>query len=69
MSATLEISLYIGLLKTRYDVWDEVKITLNNGKTVEGTILPMESTRYFLVNTAKGVETVYPEDIKDCKEV
>ena len=69
MGATLEICLYVGFLKTRFEVWDEVKITLKDGRTVEGTILPMESTRNFEVNTEKGVVTVYPEDIKDCVEV
>ena len=66
MGATLEISLFVGFLKTRFDTWDEVKITLKNGKTVEGTILPMENTRCFEVNTKNGVVQVYPEDIKDC---
>ena len=69
MSATLEICLYVGMLKSRFDTWDEVKITLSDGRTVEGTILPMESTRYLEVNTKTGVVPVYPEDIKDCVEV
>ena len=65
MSAELEICLYVGMLKTRFEVWDDVKITLKDGRKVEGTILPIESTRYFEVNTEKGVVPVYPEDIKD----
>ena len=69
MCAKLEICLYVGMLQTRFEVWDEVKITLKDGKIVEGTILPMESTRYFEVNTGKGVVLVYPGDIKDCVEV
>lgn len=69
MSAKLEICLYVGMLQTRFDTWDDVKITLKDGKTVEGTILPIESTRCFEVNTEKGVVLVYPEDIKDCIEV
>ena len=69
MSAKLEICLYVGFFKTRFDTWDDVKITLKDGRIVEGTILPMECTRYFEVNTEKGVVLVYPGDIKDCVEV
>lgn len=69
MSAKLEICLYVGILKTRFEEWDTVRITLKNGRVVEGTILPIKSTRYFEVNTEKGVVPVYPEDIKECTEV
>lgn len=65
MSAKLEISLYIGILQTRFDAYDEVKLKLKNGKTVKGTLLPMENTRYCHINTEKGVQTIYPEDIED----
>lgn len=65
MSAKLEICLYVGLLQTRFDAFDEVELKLKNGSTVKGTLLPMESTRYFEVNTEKGVRVVYPEDVED----
>ena len=65
MSAKLEISLYIGILQTRFDAYDEVKLKLKNGKIVKGTLLPMENIRYCHINTEKGVQTIYPEDIED----
>lgn len=69
MSAKLEICLYVGILKTRFEEYDEVRITLKNGRVVEGTILPIKSISYFEVNTEKGVIPVCPENIKDCIEV
>lgn len=38
MSASIEESLYIGILKTRFDLFDDVKLRLKSGEIVEGEI-------------------------------
>ena len=65
LSASLEISLYIGLLKTRFDEFDDVKLKLKDGTIVEGTIEPFESTNHFTLDTKEGRRMIYPEDIED----
>ena len=65
MGAKLEIVLCIGILKTRFEDYDEIKLKLKNGTIIEGVILPMKSTKYLELNTEKGVQVIYPEDIED----
>ena len=42
MAATIEKSLYIGILKTRFDVYDNVKLRLKSGEIVEGEIIELQ---------------------------
>jgi hypothetical protein len=42
MSATIEKSLYIGFLKTRFDMFDRVTLILEDGKEVSGEIVDLE---------------------------
>lgn len=65
MSASLEISLCVGFLKTRFDEFDDVKLKLKDGTIVEGTIEPFESTDYFTLDTKEGRRLIYPENIED----
>ena len=64
MSASLEISLYIGELKTRFDEFDEIELELKNGKIVKGIIQPFEDTDCFYLNTENGMYCIRPSDIK-----
>ena len=64
MSASLEISLYIGELKTRFDKFDEIELELKNGKIVKGIIQPFEDTDCFYLNTENGMCCIRPSDIK-----
>ena len=68
MSASLEISLCIGILQTRFDAFDDVKLKLKDGTIVEGTIEPFVSTEYFTLDTKEGRRLIYPEDIEDYVE-
>ena len=65
MSAKLEISLYIGILQTRFDAFDDVTLKLKDGTIVKGTIEPIESTEYFTLDTKEGRRIIYPDDIED----
>lgn len=65
MGACLEISLCIGILKTRFDDFDEIKLKLKNGSIVEGVIQPMESLDYFYLETENGIQKIRPEEIED----
>ena len=38
MGASIEKSLYIGFIKTRFDLFDDVKLRLKTGEVVEGEI-------------------------------
>jgi hypothetical protein len=42
MSASIEKSLYIGFLKTRFDMFDQVTLILEDCKEVSGEIIDLE---------------------------
>lgn len=64
MSACLETSLYIGVTKTRFDLFDEVKLKLKNGKVIKGTITEFESIDRFYLETEEGTYCINPDDIE-----
>lgn len=65
MSASIEKSLYIGILKTRFDLWDEVKLKLKSGEVVQGTIEGFEGNRIVQIDTADGFKEIKVDDIED----
>lgn len=65
MSATIERSLYVGILKTRYDIFDDVTITLKNGQKLKGTIRNLGDDNVYL-STDNGDYIININDIEDC---
>lgn len=67
MSASIEKSLYIGILKTRFDLFDDVKLRLKNGEIVEGTIEGFDGCSIVqMEETDKGWREIHVDDIVDC---
>lgn len=64
MSATIERSLYIGITKTRFDIYDDVKLKLTLGDTVQGTIIDMDDESIVL-DTKQGRVTILCNEIED----
>lgn len=65
MAATIEKSLYIGILKTRFDVYDNVKLRLKSGEIVEGEIIELGDTVVCLELKNGKCSTIFVDDIKD----
>lgn len=65
MSASIEKSLYIGILKTRFDLWDDIKIRLKSGEIVNGTIEGFEGNRIVQLETENGWKEIHVDDIDD----
>jgi sRNA-binding regulator protein Hfq len=66
MSVTIERSLYVGILKTRYDIFDDVTITLKNGQKLKGTIRDLGEDEVYLSTDDKDyLINVY--NIEDCE--
>lgn len=63
MSASIEKSLYIGILKTRFDIWDEVRLKLKTGEIVEGEIQGFIDNHTVQLDTEKGWREVLVSDI------
>ena len=64
MSASIEKSLYIGILKTRFDLWDEVKLKLKSGEVVQGTIEGFEGNKIVQIDTGDGWREIHVDDIE-----
>ncbi len=65
MSATIERSLYIGILKTKFDLFDDVKLKLNNGKIISGQIVDIDENTVTLENVDGNHFDIFVEDIED----
>ncbi len=65
MSATIERSLYIGILKTKFDLFDDVKLKLNNGKIISGQIVDIDENTVTLENVDGNHLDVFVDDIED----
>lgn len=64
MGANIEKSLYIGILKTRFDLFDDVKLKLKTGEIVEGTIEGFESCSVVQMETENGWREIHVDDIE-----
>lgn len=65
MSASIEKSLYIGILKTRFDLFDDVKLRLRTGEVIEGTIEGFEGCSVVQLETENGWREIHVNDIED----
>jgi ribosome maturation factor RimP len=65
MSATIERSLYVGILKSRYDIFDDVTITLKSGEKIKGTIEDIDDN-YVYIGTENDQLQINVNDIEDC---
>lgn len=63
MSASIEKSLYIGILKTRFDLFDDIKIRLKSGEIVQGTIEGFEGNCIVQLETENGWKEIHVDDI------
>lgn len=64
MSATIERSLYIGILKSRFDIFDQINLILRNGDNVKGIITEIEDN-YVVIEAEEASKTIYVRDIED----
>ena len=65
MSASIEKSLCIGITKTRFDLWDDVRLKLKSGEIVEGTIEGFVGNSVIQLETESGWKEVNVSDIDD----
>lgn len=65
LGATIEKSLYIGILKTRFDAYDDVKLKLKDGTEVYGTITEFIEERSVTLDTKEGYKDINVDDIED----
>lgn len=65
MGATIERSLYIGILKTRFDIFDDVKLKLKNGQVIEGEIIDLDENTVVLEDTGRNDHQIFVDDIED----
>lgn len=63
--ASIEKSLYIGIMKTRFDLFDFVKLRLKKGIMVEGTIEGFMGSSEVLLETETGLREISVNDIED----
>lgn len=63
MSASIEKSLCIGILKTRFDLWDDIKIKLKSGEIVQGTIEGFEGNNVVQIDTGDVFREINVNDI------
>lgn len=63
MNASIEKSLYIGILKTRFDIFDDVRLRLRTGEVVEGTIEGFDGCSIVQLETEEGWREIHVDDI------
>lgn len=63
--ASIEKSLYIGIMKTKFDLFDFVKLRLKKGIMVEGTIEGFMGSSEVLLETETGLREISVNDIED----
>lgn len=64
MTACIERSLYIGILKTRFDLFDRVKLKLKNERILEGEIIDLDENTVTLEGIGGTVYQVFVDDIE-----
>jgi len=57
----------IGILKTRFDLFDDVKLILKNKSLVSGEITEMDDD-YIILETDDGPARIWVSDIEDYEE-
>lgn len=65
MGATIERSLYIGILKTRFDIFDDIKLRLKNGQIIEGEIIDLDENTVTIQIVGATCCPIYVDDIED----
>lgn len=65
MGASIEKSLCIGITKTRFDLFDDVKLRLKTGDVVEGTIGGFKGCSIVQLETDDGMREIHVGDIED----
>lgn len=65
MRATIEKSLYIGILRTRFDIYDDVRLKLVDGEIIEGTIVDFEEESFVWIDNQDGRKRIRVDEIED----
>lgn len=65
MGATIERSLYIGILKTRFDLFDNIKLKLKNGQIIEGEIVDLDENTVTIQSVGGTYYPIYVDEIED----
>lgn len=63
MNAKIERSLCIGITKTRFDLYDKVKLKLKNGEIVEGEIIGLGDTIVYIQQEDGDICWIFANDI------
>lgn len=66
MGASIEKSLCVGILKTRFDLFDDVKLRLKTGETAEGTITGFEGCHAVQLETEEDLVKIDVDKIEGC---
>lgn len=66
MGASIEKSLCVGILGTRFDLFDDVKLRLKTGETAEGTIMGFEGCHAVQLETEEGLVKIDVDKIEGC---
>ncbi len=65
MGAMIKRSLYIGILETRFDLFDDIKLKLTNGEIISGQIVDIGDDTITLEDQDWNAFDVFVEDIED----
>lgn len=66
MGASIEKSLCVGILGTRFDLFDDVKLRLKTGEIVWGTIIGFEGCSAVQLEKEDGQRKINVEAIDRC---
>ena len=65
MAASIDKSLCIGITKTRFDLFDDVKLRLSTGAVLKGCIVGIEEWGVVIETETGELKTVNINDIDD----
>lgn len=65
MGASIEKSLCIGITKTRFDLFDDVKLKLSTGSVIEGCIVEIEDWGVVVETAEREQKGINVNDIAD----
>lgn len=65
MAAVIERSLLIGILQTRFDIFDSVNLKIKNGEIVTGQIVDMDDSSVAIETVDGKIQHVHVSNIED----
>lgn len=65
MAASIEKSICFGITKTRFDLFDDIKLKLSTGSVLEGCIVDIEDWGVVIETATGELKSVHINDIDD----